>query len=113
MIKRLFLVKAVPGDRFVDRPGQVRPAGYFQRFGITATTESEMLGLIKEYIDRDLGSLLIELEDQGEPDFEDQDAEIRHLVHDVERPGIWYVSGHAFYRKDESSSSGRSGTAIH
>jgi len=81
--------------------GQERPAGYYQRFGVTGTTEEEILAVIRDYQRKDLGSRIIEIENQREPDFENLDSEIRGSVGNVKTAGIWYVSGRAFYLKKD------------
>ena len=68
--------------------GQERPAGYYQRFGVTGTTEEEILAVIRDYLRKDLASKIIEVENQGEPDFENLDAEIRGRVGNVGRLSI-------------------------
>jgi len=103
MITRLLVVKAVPGHKIVNLPGHVPIAGYHQRFGVTAETEEVMHNMVADYMREDMGSTIVEIEDQGEPDFEGEDAEIRHLVKDTRCPGLWYVSGRAFYQKDDST----------
>lgn len=101
MVTKLIVVDAIPGDKLVELPNQQRPAGYFQRFGVTAANEVRLLGEIKRYIHEDLGSTLIEFEDQGEPHFENLESDIKDLAGDPARPGIWYVSGHSFYTVDD------------
>jgi hypothetical protein len=91
-------------DKLVELEGQVRPAGYYQRFGVTAVNESALYHAIARHVREDLGGTIVEVEDQGEPDFEGVDADIKELVTNVESPGIWYVSGHAFYINEESGS---------
>ena len=110
MIRRLVLINAVPGAVLQEGEGQERPAGYYQRFGVTGTTEEEILAVIRDYLRKDLASKIIEVENQGEPDFENLDAEIRGRVGNVQNPGIWYVSGRAFYMKKDGGSR-RSGGA--
>jgi hypothetical protein len=110
MLRRVFLINAVPGDKLVELPGQKRPAGYFQKFGGSAESENEMLSWIQEYVKNDLGSTIIEVENYGEPDFEDLDADIRdYLVGDVEEPGFWFIGGRAFYSKKGRERGSRSG----
>lgn len=46
----------------------------------------------------------MEVENQGVPDFEDLDSEIKDVVGDLEKPGFWYVSGHAFYLDEDADS---------
>ena len=91
--------------------GQERPAGYYQRFGVTRTTEEDPggnSGLLAQTI------CLARLSKQGEPDFENLVAEIRGRVGHVENPGIWYVSGRGFYMKNDSGSrSGGEDIQIH
>jgi hypothetical protein len=101
MIKRLFLVKVLPGSRLVAFPGQRRPSGYFQRFGVTANDENEMLAMIRNHVQEEIGGSITEVENQGEPDFEDLDLEIKHVVGNLEERGFWYVSGHAFYLNED------------
>jgi hypothetical protein len=40
--------------------GQERPAGYYQRFGATGTTEEEILAVIRDYLRKHLSSKVIE-----------------------------------------------------
>lgn len=103
MVRRLFHVQVRPGSRLVAAPGQQRPVGYFQRFGLTAESESEMLTMIGDYVEQDIGGSIVRSENQGEPDFEDLDANIRNVVGDLESRGFWYISGHAFYLKDDDT----------
>lgn len=105
MFRRLFLVNVLPGSQLVAAPGERRPTGYFQRFGITGDSEEEMLGSIAAYVHEDLGGTIVEVDNQGEPDFEDLDSEIRNVVGDVVRKGFWYISGRAFYLNEESDNS--------
>ena len=105
MIKRLFHVKVWPGSRLVAAPGQRRPIGYFQRFGLTGNSEEEMLASIAAYVEKDMGGVIAEIENQGEPDFEDLDSDIRGVVGDLSRKGFWYVSGHAFYLNEDTDKS--------
>jgi len=107
MIKRLILVNVLPGSRLVAYPGQKRPTGYFQRFGVTAKDEGEMLAMIRNHIEEEIGGSIVEVENQGEPDFDDLDSEIKHIVGNVEERGFWYVSGHAFYLNDDEGTDPR------
>jgi len=99
VITRFWVVKAIPGHKIVNVPGQKPIVGYHQRFGVTAETEESMRQLVADYMMRDMASTIASIEDQGEPDFDDEDAEIRPLVKDTHLPGIWFVSGRAFYQK--------------
>ena len=71
---------------------------------MSGDTEEEILPVIRDYLRKDLGSRIMEIKNQGEPDFENLDAEIRGSVGNVKKPGIWYVSGRAFYLRKETGS---------
>jgi len=98
------LVKVVPGKNLVASPGQEGPAGYYQRFGITAESETEMIRAVQDYIDHDIGGQIIEVENQGELDFDGSDSDMTEFTSDVEVPGFWYISGRAFYIHEDRDS---------
>lgn len=77
------------------------PTGYFQRFGITAGSEREMLASIADYVHEDLGGTIVEIENHGAPDFDDMGSEIADVAGNAERRGFWYVSGRAFYLNED------------
>lgn len=100
MVKRVLLVNATPGGRLVASPGQERPQGYYQRFGVTATNEGEVRSIVEKYLMDDLGSTASEIE-MAEPDFATRDADIWAHIGNSEKLGIWYASGRAFYLEEE------------
>lgn len=61
----------------------------------------EMIAMIRGHVQEDMGGTIVEVENQGEPDFEDLDSEIRDLVGNLDRRGFWYISGHAFYINED------------
>jgi hypothetical protein len=75
MIKRLFVVKVLLGSHIVMLPAQGRPIGYHQRSGVTAESESDALALVRNYVIKDTGCSIPSVENQGEPDFDGEDAE--------------------------------------
>ena len=95
-------VEAKPGDQLAFDPGDEEDfKGYFQTFGVTARNEKELLEIIKGYLDADLGSTLVEISERWEPEFEGVDADLRGDVGDLDRVGIWYRSGRAWYGPEE------------
>lgn len=96
---KVVLVNAVPGVRLVAGPGEERPIGYYQRFGVTAASEEQIVSIIKHYLNDDLGSSIVDLE-IGDPDFDGVDSDIWPYVGPLDQHGIWFKSGRAFYTED-------------
>jgi hypothetical protein len=99
MVSKLIVVDVQMGKRVVPAPGQELPKGYFQRFGVTAETDREAFQLIEAYVAQDMDGVIIDFEDQGEPDLDGADSDIRSVVSDRGKKGFWYRSGRAFYLK--------------
>jgi hypothetical protein len=76
-------------------------AGYFQTFGVTGNSESEIIDRIREFIRTDQGSTMVEVSEMWVPDFEGADSDIKELIGDIDKPGIWYSSGHAMFWDDD------------
>lgn len=110
MVSKLILVDVEMGPRVVASPGQELPKGYFQRFGVTAETDLEAVQLIQDYVTHDMDGSIIAVEDQGEPDLDGEDAEIRPVIGNREKKGFWYQSGRAFYLNREDPEGGASAT---
>jgi hypothetical protein len=99
MIIMLVSVEARHGKQVVfDQEQQV--AGYYQTFGVTAFDENELKSLIVNYLNSDLESSLVDIVEIWTPDLIGNDREIKELVGDMNKPGIWYISGRAWFPSD-------------
>ena len=101
MLTFLLAVEAKPGNKLLWDPDDPPVAGYFQTLGVTAADETELLSFIVEHLRNDLESELIAVSERWEPDFDGADHDIRELIEDTTKPGVWYFSGRAFYAADE------------
>ncbi len=101
MLTFFVFVEAKLGDTLVSDPAGQPILGYFQTIGITARDEVELVSLVKEHLQSDLGSQLIEIDKMWVPDFEGEDSDIKGLIGNVNKIGIWYTSGKAFYGPEE------------
>ncbi len=92
----LVRVEAKPGSKIqFDPPGTVR--GYYQRLGVTARNNRDLIEIVRAYVSEDTGGEVLELDDSSVPDFEGTDSDIRDECDGIETRGIWYISGRAFY----------------
>ena len=101
MLTLFVSVEARPSDAVKWASGNPPIVGYFQTFGITATDELQIEQIVREYLQDDLGSELIVIDDRWTPDFEGNDSDVRDHVGDLMKPGIWYSSGRAFYGPED------------
>jgi hypothetical protein len=101
MLTLLVAVEARPGRQAIAEPGDPPIVGYFQTLGVTARDEAELRTLIQKHLWSDLGSELVEIAERWTPDFEGTDHDIAEVAGDALAPGIWYVSGRAFFGPEE------------
>jgi hypothetical protein len=99
MLTLFVAVEAKPGRNVVFEDAEVE--GYYQRLGVTARSEDELRRLIQNHLDADLGSSLIEISERWMPDFAGADSEVREEVGDLNKVGIWYSSGKAWFGPEE------------
>ncbi|MEW5980561.1 MAG: hypothetical protein AB1898_32660 [Acidobacteriota bacterium] len=93
-------VEAKPGEPVhFDPPRQVE--GYYQTFGVTAEDEAQLLWIIEDYIKGDLGSTFVGVSERWLPDLDGADSDVKDLIGDVQKVGIWYKSGRAWFGPDE------------
>lgn len=100
MLSCLVCVEAKHGSNVVIEGAQ-NVGGYFQTLGVTATDDSELRQIVRDFLYADLQSELVEISEQWPPDFEGADQDIADVVGAVNRVGIWYASGRAWFSADE------------
>jgi hypothetical protein len=97
--------KPGPGLQFEDSPELGgKQVGYFQTLGITARSQQELLTLIRDHLKSQWDSVLVNVEEMWQPDFEGRDQDIRDLCRNMNDVGIWYSSGRAFFPDDAEES---------
>lgn len=99
MLKFLVQIEAKPGPTVAFDSSKPIDS-YYQLLGVTADNQAELVQLVREYIYKDLGSTLVEVVDMWVPNFENQDANIKDVC-EMNRVGVWYYSGHAWFSGDE------------
>jgi hypothetical protein len=100
MLKLLVSVEVKHSKEFVKFDSEYRIDGYFQTFGITASNEEELEKLIIDYLDADMKSTLVKIEERWIPNFSGRDKYLKKLVGEINTKGIWYVSGKAWFSPD-------------
>ena len=96
MLTLLVSVEGKPGKGVVVDPSH-QVEGYYQTLGVTAQSEEELQTLIQDFLTSDLGSTLVEISERWSPDFDGPDADLRDEVSDLDKVGIWYSSGRAWF----------------
>ncbi len=106
MMQRMVRVQVkLDPNTLVVEGGIPTPIGYYQLIGCTARDEEDLDSQVRMHVAEDLGGTIIEVEDYGEPDFARLVDNIRNAISgDPEEWGIWYLSGHAMYSKDDVAS---------
>ena len=98
MLTLFVSVEAKPGKKVAFEPDRTIE-GYYQTFGVTAKSESELRDLIRDYLAADLQSHLVEICETWPPDWDGTDRDIREKFRDSASAnvGIWYTSGRAWF----------------
>ena len=94
---------ARPGRKVVFNSEQ-QVTGFYQKFGVSANDEKEILELIRKYLAKDLDSELVEVADQWSPDLFGIDRDVADQIGQMDKVGIWYSSGRAWFGLDEEES---------
>lgn len=94
MITVFVNVEAKHGERVVFK---AQVDGYYQRLGVTARTQDELITIIREHIAEDTGGTLVDVAEIWVPDFEGADSDLKDVCDDTSKVGIWYWSGRAFF----------------
>jgi hypothetical protein len=89
-------VEAQPGPR-LRFEGTETPIGFFQRLGVTANDEQDLIDVVRDFLLEDGESTLVELDDLSVPDFEGSERDIQDECGDMRQRGVWYASGRAFF----------------
>jgi hypothetical protein len=100
MLKLFLTIDAKQGHK-IEINSETKVGGYYQTFGITALDENEMKTIIIEYLNKDLKSTLLEISESWTPDMKGRDKKLAKYIGNMDRHGIWYVSGRAWYPADE------------
>ncbi len=93
-------VQATVGSKFeFESPNDF--VGYYQRLGVTAPDRAALLKEIQIFVFNDTGGTVLEMDDYSVPDFEGADRDIWDVCEGTNRIGVWYVSGRAYYGKED------------
>lgn len=95
----LLRVHATPGAK-IEFEG-ARPRGYYQRLGVTARDEADLLNVVRQYVSEDTGGTVVEIDDLEVADLGGPHRDIREVCQDSATPGVWYASGRAFYDDED------------
>jgi hypothetical protein len=101
VLKVLVSVEALPGDKLISDPGDPPIVGYFQTLGVTASDRAELEAIVRQHVSEDLGGEFLGIDEEWAPDFDGDDSDIKDLVGDMAKTGIWYRSGRMFYGPEE------------
>jgi len=100
MLTLFVRVEAKHGPKFVFESSE-QVQGYFQRLGVTAFDEVDLLELIQLFAADDADGTVLAVDDRSKPEFGGSDADIKDDCGDINARGIWYHSGHAFYGPED------------
>jgi hypothetical protein len=81
----------------------LRPDGYFQRLGVTAKDKEHLAQIVREFVERDTGAIVIRMDDFASPDFDHIDKDIKDTCGNISECGVWYSSGRAFFTETDPS----------
>lgn len=93
----LVSVEVLGGDKLVSAPGDPPIIGYFQTLGVTASDRAELEAIVRQHVSEDLGGEFLGIDEEWPPDFDGDDFDIKDLVGNMAKIGIWYRSGRMFY----------------
>jgi hypothetical protein len=96
MLTLFISVEGKPGKDVVVDPDQPVD-GYYQTLGVTARSEEELRTIVQQFLTSDLGSTLVEISERWSPDFYGSDADLKDEVGDLDKVGVWYSSGRAWF----------------
>jgi hypothetical protein len=93
-------VEATVGSKF-EFEASNEVVGYYQRLGVTAPDRAALLKEIQVFVFNDTGGSVLNVDGYSVPDFDGADSDILDVCGDTSRIGVWYVSGRAYYGKED------------